>query len=122
MIQTKKPTGQAADAPPSPPSSPTHERRMCVPEDEPMVMDKFLASAKPTSAGHVSPEHPHSSPATTPPSGYPIQDLPKHPHSSPSSTPPPNYSTPCIPSFVTREELKDILVEVLRARESSGTV
>ncbi|EDN02618.1 predicted protein [Histoplasma mississippiense (nom. inval.)] len=48
------------------------------------------------------------------------QDFPECPHSSPSSTPPPNYSNPCVPSFVTREELKDILVEVLRMKESSS--
>ncbi|OJD16913.1 hypothetical protein AJ78_02950 [Emergomyces pasteurianus Ep9510] len=48
------------------------------------------------------------------------QDFPERPHSSPSSTPPPNYSNPCVPSFVTREELKDILVEVLRMKESSS--
>ncbi|KAF3484267.1 uncharacterized protein GIQ15_03591 [Arthroderma uncinatum] len=120
MTQPKKPTGKPADTPPSPPSSPSHEHSKCALKDEPMVMNKFLCSTKPTSAGQFSPEHPHSSPAMTP-SGYPTQDLPKHPHSSPSSTPPPNYSTPCVPSFVTREELKEILVEVLRARESSGT-
>ncbi|EGE00674.1 hypothetical protein TESG_08666 [Trichophyton tonsurans CBS 112818] len=49
------------------------------------------------------------------------QDFPEHPHSSPASSPPPNYSTPCVPSFVTREEPKDILVEVLRAKEPLGT-
>ncbi|OJD11906.1 hypothetical protein AJ78_07412 [Emergomyces pasteurianus Ep9510] len=48
------------------------------------------------------------------------QVFPERPHSSPSSTPPPNYSNPCVPSFVTREELKDILVEVLRMKESSS--
>ncbi|EEH40126.2 hypothetical protein PAAG_08975 [Paracoccidioides lutzii Pb01] len=48
------------------------------------------------------------------------QVFPERPHSSPSSTPSPNYSNPCVPSFVTREELKDILVEVLRMKESSG--
>ncbi|KAL2375095.1 hypothetical protein RJ035_002706 [Blastomyces gilchristii] len=48
------------------------------------------------------------------------QVFPERPHSSPSSTPPLNYSNPCIPSFITREELKDILVEVLRMKESSG--
>ncbi|GBF63954.1 hypothetical protein TMEN_6622 [Trichophyton mentagrophytes] len=116
MTETKNLTSKTANAPPSPPGSPSHKQhRKCTVEDEPMVMDKFLSSAKPTSAGQFSPEHPHSSPAMTP-SGYPAQDLPKHPHSSPSSTPTPNYSTPCVPSL-----LKDILVEVLRARESSGT-
>ncbi|EEQ35373.1 hypothetical protein McanMca71_004760 [Microsporum canis] len=121
MAQTENLTGQTVDAPPSPPSSPSQEQyRKCTIEDEPITMNKSLSSAKPTSAGQILPEHPHSSPAITP-SGYPAQNLPKHPHSSPSSTPPPNYSTPCVPSFVTREELKDILMEVLRAKESSGT-
>ncbi|KAF3492126.1 uncharacterized protein GIQ15_01643 [Arthroderma uncinatum] len=70
MTQTKKPTGQTADAPPSPPSSPTHEQHR-----------KF------------SPKHPHSSPATTPPSGY--------------------YSSPCVPKFLTESRLVDALEKAL---------
>ncbi|KKZ66336.1 hypothetical protein EMCG_07937 [[Emmonsia] crescens] len=52
MTQTKKPTGQTAEAPPSPPSSPSHEHRKCAPEDEPMVMNMFHSSAKPDDASN----------------------------------------------------------------------
>ncbi|EGD93152.1 hypothetical protein TESG_00706 [Trichophyton tonsurans CBS 112818] len=93
MTQPKKPTGKPANAPPSPPSSPSHEHSKCALEDEPMVINKFLSSAKPASTGQVSPEHPHSSPATTPPSGY--------------------YSIPCVPKFLTESSLVDTLKKAL---------
>lgn len=94
MTQTENLTGQTANAPPSPPSSPSHEQhRKCTVEDEPMVINKFLSSAKSTSTGQVSPEHPYSSPATTPPSGY--------------------YSSPCVPKFLTENRLVDALEKAL---------
>ncbi|KAM5493032.1 putative E2 ubiquitin-conjugating enzyme [Microsporum audouinii] len=100
MTKTKKPNGQAADAPPSlfvytPPNSPSHERK-CALEDEPMVMDAFLSSAKPDDTSN--------SDGSTPPTPRPIGEIPQKPGEGPLAG------------------LKDLLMEVLQELKVGPTV